>query len=324
MRAPLTPTFKSWLETHRSTLNKLFEVQKALFPSLDQEKVLDLIQNQLQSYALKKTEINTEQHTNGLYVLYQTGLSLMGRGLWDKYPIFAKIWNFVLPNLSLFDQYPHEALQKLVNAAYNLSFEKLNTSLWLLGIQRTAHEVHDLKTLETAIVVMAWRSGIVWYRETALAAVAELPESVARALLEVPEAHSLAFILENLKRSVWFRSETGQYDEHWDLGGFSGFDGQFLNPPEITTLQNVLLAKDSENIWEVYADCYGQQFVKFEGAWPGSKTLADPGILEIGNKRLRIRSFPNASTAALTKHFWAITLPNSHHIFLLRPPFDLQ
>lgn len=302
-------------------------MQKVHFSSLDQEKVLDFIQNQLQPYAIEKREITTEQHTNCLFVLYQTGLNLMGRGLWDKHPIFAKIWNFVLPNLPLFEHSPHEALQKLVNAAYNLSIKNLNTSRWLIGIQSIVHEIHDLKTLETALVVLAWRVGNVRYRKTALEAVSELPESIARALLEVPESQTLSFILDNLKRSVWFRSETGQYDEHWAIGGFLGFDGQFLNPPEISTTpeistkQNVLLAKDTENIWEVYADCYGQQFVKFEGAWPGSKKLADPGILEIGSKRLRIRSFPNAHAAALTEHFWAITLPNSHYIFLLRPPF---
>ncbi|MBL7977599.1 MAG: hypothetical protein JNN12_04600 [Bacteroidetes Order II. Incertae sedis bacterium] len=323
MGTTLSPIFQTWLTANRDYLNMQYEMLKNQYPALEQKVVFSYIQQNLNVVATALLEENNapESHQS-IKTLYTTGLNLMGRGLWSKFPVLIHIWQEVFPKLPLLRTHLHRTLQIVVNTAYNVSQSNRSTGLFLIGLRRTAPQLDQPHKLEAAALILAWRSGLVLYRTTAIKAAEQLPESLARILLEVPEAHTLSFILENLQKSLWFRSETGQHDENTQIGGFQGFGGAFLNPPEIALLnQQTLLAKDTTGTWEIHADCYGHALVRHEGVWPGTNKLVEPGILMVGNKRLRIRSFPQAEAAALTPTIWAITVPNSHYIHLMRPPF---
>ncbi|HRK75508.1 MAG TPA: hypothetical protein PLL64_14585, partial [Rhodothermales bacterium] len=247
MGTTLSPVFQAWLTTNRDYLNMQFEMLKNQYPALEQKAVFSYIQQSLQTVATALLEENdeTESHQS-IKTLYITGLNLMGRGLWAKFPILLHIWQEVFPKLPLLRTNLHRTLQIVVNTAYNVSQSNGSTRLLLAGLRKTAPHIDQPHKLEAAALILAWRSGLIFYRTSAIKAAEQLPESLARILLEVPEAHTLSFILENLQESVWFRSETGQHDEHSQIGGFQGFGGSFLNPPEIALLdQQTLLAKDT-------------------------------------------------------------------------------
>jgi hypothetical protein len=63
------------------------------------------------------------------------------------------------------------------------------------------------------------------------------------------------------------------------IGGFRGFGGQFVSPPELGASGGQLYAFDRDCCWSIHADCFGATLRRFGPNPPADIRQPEPAIL---------------------------------------------
>jgi len=106
------------------------------------------------------------------------------------------------------------------------------------------------------------------------------------------------------------------------VGAFRGFGGEFMRPPSVVAAGGVLFARDGPDAWQVIADRFGQVLVR-RGAVAAADaarrdvTVKPDGTVRWASLESRFPALRSASSSACDGSTLAITLPTSHHVFLI-------
>lgn len=143
----------------------------------------------------------------------------------------------------------------------------------------------DAGGIRDALLVAAWRSGLVRYRQAALRAAATLPAAVAAAALDLPPTTDVGDVLARHAEDPWWWPGHGAVDATdapsvvGRFGGFRGFGGPWLTLPRVVgplpgepgLLWAVRTAEPHVEDWTLVCDAHGWAALR---ATPGDEERA--------------------------------------------------
>jgi len=192
-------------------------------------------------------------------------------------------------------------------------------------MRRVGPEAADLEQFHRLGLVAAWRAGLAQYRRRGLEIAAELETGLLQGLFEA-EGMGRDALLATLCDAPWDPIDAAPGKRRLRLvalvGAFRGLGGPFIEPPLVGSRGEQLIAWDREAAWEIHADRWGGVLVRSRGVDPVTlgSSRSQPLVDERGRMRFRGEEaqFPLAghSSAAAAGGTLAVTLPDSHQIFL--------
>ena len=169
--------------------------------------------------------------------------------------VAADTWaELSLPYARLIAEQPAAVLGGLTNAALRIAatpgarVERWRTLMAALAVDATGDTWRALGQ------VAAWRAGMAHYRDGALAAADALPERVALAAVGTVGGAWPA-VRAALAANRWWSGGDGAAERR--VGGFAGFGGPFVEPPEIAAGPEGLLVRSGERGHLLVADAFG-------------------------------------------------------------------
>src|SRR6185312_4146890 len=126
--------------------------------------------------------------------------------------------------------------------------------------------------------VLGWRAGLAHYRSSALIVATTLPSTLALAAVGAHTKQKWSDVVQRLEDDPWFdpaKSEATADRSRLAIvarvGGFRGFGGLFVEPPEVASSRDQLWVKSGDDCWLLCADVFGYTFHRatveeFEGA----------------------------------------------------------
>lgn len=197
---------------------------------------------------------------------------------------------------------------------------------WLRELARHGAPCTSREGLLDLGLVLAWRVGMAEARDAALERTAHLDEPVRRELfghgdLDVdPERRFVSPV-----RGPSGEPVLGALRLVTSAGGFVGFGGPFCRPPEARVVEGRLVCTDGLVTCELFADLYGASLLP--AAWAhaaaatstdtGGATFRPDGRITVGHRACVDDRLRGASTAARALGMVAVTLADSHRIFVL-------
>lgn len=337
-RSPITGQFADVLERHRHRFNAAFAGARRSLRGLDPAAFSDHLILRTAPLvdrvaALSKTDTTD---TVGLS-LYDLSLELFVKGILggpDRYPAVTRAWTDLFPAIAGFiANAPRRTPAAVVNALCNLSAEKgADADRWLDGMTALARLCPDGETFLRAGQVAAWRWGMAHYREGALSLCHDLPTAVVADILDLPEGSDAAYVetvLANLSADPWYNPAILPDRQYKTLsrvggvGGFRGFGGVFLNPPQAETgADGRIYLSDSEATFVLHADRFGATLHRASAARVKPEKTGSFSIDAAGKVRRdgASRKFPRlagAASFAATVHTLAVCLDLSHHVHIV-------
>jgi hypothetical protein len=268
--------------------------------------------------------------------LYDLAVDLLAKdalGPASRHPAINRAWAELGPAAARFlVQEPRLAAAALSNAAYHLA-QETGTGLdrWLEDMKRLAPLCPDAAAFLAVGQVIAWRAGLAHFRASAIQVWHRLPEPLGQAALGIDPAASpppREALIQALA-DPWQDPAGAGSARKFELalvarvGGFRGFGGPFISPPEVTQTEGTILAFDREYCHALYADAFGAVFKRHGSDLP-SRLDQTPGFnLEPSGRVTKghlSKVFPELAgfTAfAATPTTLAVTLPASHYVFLV-------
>jgi hypothetical protein len=269
--------------------------------------------------------------------LFDLSLDLFAKSLLGpaaKYPAIDSAWRLLLPRMPrLMAREPAQVAGAVTNALYNLSqTPRARPQAWTEQIGVIAATCQSAGDLMACGSVLAWRCGMPQYRESALDKAGSLAPVLATRVLGLPDGTAterIAAVLQSLRVNPWIlpqeplnsRAAPRELKLLAKAGAFRGFAGQFLAPPKVARVDAELVASDGTATWRLHADIYNSLLLRTEASGL-RQSNNDVQIQADGTVRWKshVRRFPelaNATSIAAVNHTMAVTIPTSHHLFLL-------
>ena len=182
--------------------------------------------------------------------------------------------------------------------------------------------------------VLAWRSGMVQYREPAIQIAEKLSPELARMTLGLPSGFApeqLAMVISRLRQNRWLSPSQAATanDVASDLrivgrlGSFRGFGGAFLRPPTVGVDSAGLLVTDGNSTWRLLADVFGSLLVRTNSPTAAHSAagveFAKNGLVRWDGGSATFPELSGARSYAVMDQTLAVALATSHHVFLLAP-----
>jgi hypothetical protein len=183
--------------------------------------------------------------------------------------------------------------------------------------------------------VLAWRAGLVQYRPAALRLLREMPWRFAVRCLDTLEDITETDwnkLLDRLDADRWLSTVSGQAAAASRslhivrvTGGFRGFGGPCLRPPRVAANNGNILITDGGETWQLLADAFGTLWHRVSISPTKSRTSAARSkiVIDSGGRvawdgmNQDFAELADASSSACDGQTLAVTLPTSHHVFLI-------
>ena len=328
--------FASCLEKYRDQFNRLFALRRRMKRQIDAKAFSHHLVEVVAPLVDEAVSLNADCCEELTRSLYELSLELVSRrylGQGNRYPAIDHLWSFTLPKLVRFlPEGKRGLVSALSNAVYNLDNTAGVSAIdWLEDLLSVADGCNSWTELLAAGKVLAWRSGMAHYRRSALDVWDTLPKELQLAtlgLLNEEEKIDLKTLRQALEDPWWqpgFSTEMARELEFvGTVGGFRGFGGSFVSPPEVMKVGDEIYAFDDEACWSIHADCYGTTLQRY------GKNLPDGEQIE-GSFQLVLKSgqvscgklegtFPllkNPSSFVSSSSCLAVTLSCSHKVFIV-------
>lgn len=325
----VAPAFTQVLERHRSELNACFQLARQLAPALEGEEFLYCLRTFVAPLVERCDATFSERTDEVGVVLYDIALQLWSKGLLGRESRCAalnKAWLELLPELSkLIVQSPKRVVGSVCNAVVQLAQTRgVRVDEWIDKLRNLAPLCQSVDELLEVGRVLAWRCGLAHGRSKALHACWSLSPEIVCAALEVGEENRESTILQ-LERDLWYSSTHASTQVNTPLqlvaqvGGFTGFGGEFALPPQVVLWNGSLYVSDGnategEKSWRIFADRFGATLVRASLPAQQPKTSLDNTTLH-----QILASLPEAKNLqswASDGRTLAVTVSTSHHVFL--------
>lgn len=269
---------------------------------------------------------------------FEMGMALVAQSLAGpgaRVAAVNRVWKEVAPRVAkLVAEQPAEVLGSLSNAVVNLDRAVGDRANWwvdcLIALGPYAATVQDLLGLGQ---VLAWRAGMVHYREGALDAADRISPQLALAAIGTDSIRSWVDVREQFKRDRWWSPDpvtNARAAKGFEAGAFTGFGGMFSLPPEIRAGADGFWIRSANRYAFLAADVHGAILQaatqeEFENA-PQSDLEPGPPPLPTNeglktNGRLIAVPFPAKDLAvARNRHSIAIASPYSYSVLVIPKP----
>ncbi len=324
------------LERERERFNARFAYAKRVNRGLDPADFAEHLRLVAAPIVDAVAALKPERVDEVVAALYEVSLDLLGHdclGSGSRYPEVTEVWQKLLPRLPAFlAADPERLAASISNAVYNLAAQpQANAELWIQSMERLAPSCADVDQLLDLGKVLAWRAGMAHYRESALEVWAGLPTELmheAVGVKQTADASRYQLIAAMADPWHWTGVTRGlkrrQLEIVASVGGFRGFGGPFVNPPQATAKDGQLYLYDRQSCWALHADCFGATLQRFgpnkpDGARATNKefSINAQGEVSKGKTTAQFPVLKNYSSAATEDGTFAVTLPRSHKVFLV-------
>jgi MoxR-like ATPase len=224
--------------------------------------------------------------------------------------------------LAVFPERARDLSLAVCNAALRL--ERLaapRADRWLAAMESLGPSCADVDALFALGLVLAWREGAAEFRAAARERFQELSPVLRRATLGV---EALAPDAERRFAAPLDAGALGAPEVVARVGGFVGFGGMFRDPPLVVAAEGRLFAFDSQATTEIFADAFGVTLRPVAETPNGQTdaagspvTLSEKGDVSMGDAVARLPLLAGASSHAYADGALAVTLPESHFVFVV-------
>ncbi len=344
------------LSRGRSRYNQRFALVRRAGIPLEADAVLDHLAVTVAPMITAVADAQPERVDAVLEALFDVSVDLFGAGALGPggaCPLLETAWSRLLAlRPDLLAREPRRLAASLSNAIITLDRSPgARPQQWLDQLKRLAPLCGEVDQWLNGGRVAAWRAGMPQYRRGAIAVARGLPPALARAALGLPadrDSGDLPSILERMEQDPWYVPDAEEpegipvpaperipvparkripvpavgLEVVARVGAFRGFGGEFMRPPSVVAAGGVLFARDGPDAWQVIADRFGQVLVR-RGAVAAADaarrdvTVKPDGTVRWASLESRFPALRSASSSACDGSTLAITLPTSHHVFLI-------
>lgn len=264
---PVSSSFAKILASGRSHFNARVAEAKRRFPDFDSQIFADFLDTCVDPVIVAVSYSAPDRCSQVVFAAFDMAMTLSIQGFigpGEQGGLLKQTWSELFPLLAKFiATSPQVVLGALSNAVIYLqkdtSFRGHEWLEYMKQIGPLADSVDDLLNLGK---ILAWRSGVVHFRQGALAIADTLPESLVLAALGAETRHPWALLKNKLENNPWLSPEnlltTGK-----EVGAFTGLGGRFEQPPELRACQSGIgfwvKSKDSYSL--LMADAWGAVFL---------------------------------------------------------------
>jgi hypothetical protein len=335
----LSEPFAAALKARRESLNARFAERRKAGGPIDAPAFLEHLAAVVDPIVQAVDREFPERTRAAVEQLYDLSLELFTLSLLGpraRLPQVDAVWRRLLPSFGRFlARDPARVAGCLSNAAWNLVQQAGTRPDWWIGAMGDL--AADCKGIDDVLgcgIVLAWQAGMAQYRTGALEQARKLPPTLAARALHLPGDASLARVasaLDRLSHDPWLTTGSAAENDGdvkstvcvRTLGGFRGFGGAFLRPPKVSGSDGCLWVGDGEFFWELRADVYGWHLHRTgAGSVPANQARDGIAIDRKGTVSWQgaCAAFPDlagASSIGCDGTTVAVTVPTSHHVFLL-------
>ena len=235
----------------------------------------------------------------------------------------------VFKDLFLFNSKDFLAIS--VNSILRLSRSGINVEKVVEHICKTKPQT--IREYGIIILTSAWLNGLSEYRMEALSKLPEISLANISSLFTFDRSklteNTLKSAIEGMKKNPWINFDTAINNSgkmelivHW-VGGFTGFDGYFLEPPEIKISNSEIILYDSTNQYVLHADVYGVRLVRSQsdntekGTSSGVFHCTEHAVIECGEKVLKIQNKGMLRSASQVATTLAVSFERSFKVAVI-------
>lgn len=244
----------------------------------------------------------------------------------SRLPLMNRLWQEILPQLSLeIDLVP--LAEALSNALYHLCLSpSARPQDWLAYLQSgLAHgQNSSTELLATDLLAFAelcaWLSGMAALRERALGHLALLSDAWLACLW--PGRFQPEILRQSLAQRWWHPDRTPAQSPSpaWQnvhiLGGFRGWGGPFLLPPQLFTAQGEIWIQSESESWRMYADSFGWQLSRQSGLPTGAQTAQTLTASQLAALSTQVPTLPPEPVLAAGQDIWVLASPLSFQLWV--------
>jgi hypothetical protein len=321
------------LAAGRTQFNQRVTEARRRYPAFDTGAFADFLQSGVDQLMLAVADTVPARVASTTLVAYDIALELVGLALAGpkaRNSLVNRLWQEVLPSYArLAAEHPAEVLATLSNAAVNIG--KVNNARpeqWIQEMCALAPQVESLQNLQRTGQILAWRCGMAHFRLGAIHAANQLSEHLALAALGSKGGASWTQTKEKLLADPWWTPvpiHGHAIHPGTEIGQFTGFEGEFAEPPEVRACPEGFFVKSGERYSFLIADAFGAVLhaatrEEFEHAKSHSFTKAvtlNKNRLVIGKREIELDLPADYISVAHNTHTVAVTSPFTHAIRLL-------
>ena len=326
------------LKKNRESFNQKFHLAQRAGSRIDRREFLEFLAAVLGPLTESVAHQFAEKAESVAVALYELSLELFAQGLLgreSREPSIADAWRKLLPAATrLLARNPRSIAASVTNAVYQIcQTPGARPSEWIVAMTGVAPLCESPKVFLEGGTVAAWVAGCPQYRDPALKLAGSLPLPVSAALLSLDPHIQLATMqktLEALSVNRWLTAPAaaaganlGRIRVAGQAGKFRGFGGVFIRPPIVKNHGSHLLATDGEVVVRLIADAYGTMIRRVDVAPFIAEKLNAPfqlssdGELIWDGVTIKLPQLAGWSSAAFDGQTLAVSLPTSHHLFLV-------
>lgn len=316
MEQPLSAALAAAVAANRPRLNAIFNAARSEQPRLGNDDAMEFLRQDLAPVADAVAAAAPARLGATVERLFAFGLPLVA-GRWlgpgaRNATLRAGLIG-VLAGLPRFTaEFGERFAASAINALYNLEqFPGARTAAWAEALVAIGNDCADFAQLLDCGRVLAWTRGLAHYRSGALALLERLPPQLAGRMLGLDGELSPA-VRARLQADAWFfpaapEPQTPRIAAR--IGGFRGFGGPFLRPPQVLAEDDRLLADDGESRFVIAADAFGATWQRRGPTLDVGRKQATAYLAGVG-----LAELDGASSSAQVGNTLAVALPWSHRI----------
>jgi len=331
----ITKAFAAVLKANREEFNQRYLYARKRFPNIDKKTFLEFLENSVVPIVESVDNFQSERVSDVVSAAYDIGLELVGQHLIDysgKSEGINRLWQNLFPSVAhLVVQNPRKIFTAFSNAFYHLLHTaEARPVFWINEMLRLSSKCSDVDTFLEVGQIVAWRSGLAHLREGALTLAANLPQGLAIAAVGGPVTADWQKLLSQIRADPWFDPSEPEKGPVFGVvarvGGFRGFGGPFVSPPQVSSDGKNFWVRSSDEYWQLTADCFGTTVhhadaKEFDNA---AKRNVLPTAIQISGTTVqykdhiaKLENIGDISSAACNGRTLALTFSQTHMIVLL-------
>jgi hypothetical protein len=333
--AELITEYQKVLKEKREEYNQIFALFRLNYPNLDEESFRESLFYLLITLNFRSKDLpEKELWESFVKISYKKTLEMVAKNILGKnsfIPEFAGHWHAFLQSIGKDIFYLNEfCFSYLPNSIHNLSVvSEFPLKQWMEEYTKLISTKENLSYHLNLGLVLAWKLGMAKYRDASLECLKSFSASLISEIFHynITDSEKSAFLFF-LQENPWrkpseFRVAKKDYTVTTrKAGSYIGLGGEFRYPPRFYQGLFQFLT-DGEDIFQIYADCFGVNIEKFGGdsfpdlpkgnPLPVQKTKDN---IQISGKIYDSIPFPKEVTIKSSYHSFTIVSPFSHSILV--------
>ncbi len=324
----ISPLFARILAAGRSQFNQRMAEARRRHPSLDAQGFADFLRCGVDPVLESVAAIDPARTVAVALTAYDlalelTGLSIVGPAARSGH--VEAVWRRLAPALGrLVAERPAEVLGALSNAVIYLeTVPRSRPDQWLAEMIAIAPQLDTVADMQAVGQIAAWRAGVAHFRVGAIEAANRLSGALALAAFAVGGNERWESVRASMLADPWWVAGGSLYARN-EVGDFTGFGGEFAEPPVVRPHPDGFVVKCGERYHLLIADAcgavlHGASADEFAHAMDdcaaGSWTLRGSN-LQIGKRVIELDLPASGLAACSNAHTVALTSPFTHAIRL--------